>query len=747
MALFDGSWFSAMQQLRQVVSLNKPYADVRAQASTEPSRQRFDHAPGPHWPMHIPAVRSWYLYESWRLAHLSLEHLATLQVPATLALDVIPAATLSEAQFQREYNATCTPVIIDGLAVDWPAYHGCWSVEQLVEKWGDATFRVSVEQIGPRPDRISRFHLSMRDYVHYCKHQCDASPIYIFDAGFGERTPAMLDDYKVPVYFQQDYLAALDSPHRPPYRWFVMGPARSGASWHVDPSGTSAWNTLLSGRKRWALYPNHVVPPGVTVVDAQRLVSRSPTSLAWYQDIYPTLPPEQRPLECIQEAGQTIFVPGGWWHMVLNLNETIAVTQNFADDHNLDAAITKQYPHLAPFMAKFNRDIEATTDPLIISEGSTSRQAFIASFKDIALWTPRCASIIARHSSKHGSASAQQACSLPTEPLTLTALSTGQNPVFNVNEHWIVKYYAHLAGGHRAYDMETATLARLSTHPILRERVPRLLVHGHLRDPPASDDQPWPWPYILCEHISGTSLQSLILEDREDGVDWPQVIAWLAETLAALHTSSHEQPSPSMPSATSFRHHLQALAKRCQTQHQAWRHLPPWLIDDIPSFMAPFLQWLEHGRIDGQPTMPIARIEQWLSRGHIVHGDLNAANMLGHAEHASLWRISSMIDFADAHHAADPLWDFIPLHVSVFGGDAEQFRAFLAAYEARVPDAFVTATTATTTAQHPFPLPYILTCYLLLWPYEGVIRWLVSVRSELCACQCIEDMSQQLWLE
>ena len=83
--------------------------------------------------------------------------------------------------------------------------------------------------------------------------------------------------WQVPSLFQDDLFFVLDNESRPDFRWLIMGPARSGSSFHKDPNATSAWNAVIKGSKKWILFPPNTTPPGLpafalTTCSAQLLV-------------------------------------------------------------------------------------------------------------------------------------------------------------------------------------------------------------------------------------------------------------------------------------------------------------------------------------------------------------------------------------------------------------------------------------------------------------------------------------------
>ena len=89
----------------------------------------------------------------------------------------------------------------------------------------------------------------------------------------------------MPDYFKEDLFKVM-GPSRPDYRWLIAGPAKSGSVWHIDPNATSAWNAVISGCKKWMLFPPGCPPPGVYPSEAGDEVTQPVSLMEWYFNYY-----------------------------------------------------------------------------------------------------------------------------------------------------------------------------------------------------------------------------------------------------------------------------------------------------------------------------------------------------------------------------------------------------------------------------------------------------------------------------
>lgn len=257
-----------------------------------------------------------YLFQSWLCASLEMK-------PEWLERDNIERrGQISVEEFVAEFEEPNKPVLLEGCLENWAALDK-WDREYLIQVSGDTAFSA-----GP-------VEMKLVDYFRYADSVREERPLYLFDPKFADKVPELGMDFKVPVYFQEDLFSVLGT-ERPDYRWVIIGPVGSGSSFHVDPNSTSAWNAVIRGSKKWVMFPPEVVPPGVHPSPDGAEVACPVSIIEWFMNFYgATKKWKRRPVECVCKAGEVVFVPNGWWHLVINLEDSVAITQNYVSRRNL----------------------------------------------------------------------------------------------------------------------------------------------------------------------------------------------------------------------------------------------------------------------------------------------------------------------------------------------------------------------------------------------------------------------------
>ena len=228
-------------------------------------------------------------------------------------LDRIDAPALDE--FVRCHLRPRRPVVLTGLTRGWlpPAE---WTPERMVERYGDARViaatLVNGRLVDDRSGGVLFRHVLLREFVAALAGSGAATgyvmaPTWNFPAGFKS-------DYRVPPY-------CVGAPHLRAKVW--LGKAGTVTPLHRDVPHNL--HVHLSGRKRWLLFP----PRQSVGLYPCGLLSGMPN----FSRVDPEHPDYDRfprlrgvtGLGATLGAGETLFIPHGWWHHTRSLDTAVAM--------------------------------------------------------------------------------------------------------------------------------------------------------------------------------------------------------------------------------------------------------------------------------------------------------------------------------------------------------------------------------------------------------------------------------------
>lgn len=265
------------------------------------------------------------------------------------------------------------PLLIKNITNSWSAKVK-WTKSQLISSYGERKIRSgsesSIVNSGGAADVDHTFaaflnHTTEYSLLRKVENQRNRSLIsdsFLFDTTILQSIPELREDFNIPKLFA-DWDSFHEENERNMWHMLSLGPSRSGNAvlmlinlfnivfgllqglpFH---NHGQTWITVVHGIKHWFVYPIGYSLPAEYYTNPSHAKDFMIVD-QWLLNVFPLLqqlpkPPINgqivyefdpyhnnhsfgfQPLECTQQAGDTLYLPSLWSHLTINQGETIAI--------------------------------------------------------------------------------------------------------------------------------------------------------------------------------------------------------------------------------------------------------------------------------------------------------------------------------------------------------------------------------------------------------------------------------------
>lgn len=243
---------------------------------------------------------------------------------------------LSYEVLEKEHQQLLRPALIKDFCINWPAF-GRWNLESLRDRFPDLIVPVDGRSVklGAFIDEVLTASAEkpcgyLREY-HFCDFLPEVLPELMPIPGYHRnRLNSRLLPLRGRVGFSQG-----------PQQLLISGPGTHFPVLHYDFLHVHAYITQLQGDKEFTLFrPDETdnLYPKPDCANISQIDYFDPVDLERFPKFA-----NARAVRFTARAGDTIFVPSGWWHYTKTLSPSLAITWNGVTRSNWNAFARDMY--------------------------------------------------------------------------------------------------------------------------------------------------------------------------------------------------------------------------------------------------------------------------------------------------------------------------------------------------------------------------------------------------------------------